>query len=126
MALSVTGSGPYDYTSSLGGAQSQHAGATYTFFSGLVTCNPTYAVGNSGDPTILDFGAVMNEIVIINYGTAELVFQWKESWGKSFDSGIVLPQSLGPNQVVLRMLRKSGMKLRSGEAGITQALVWCI
>lgn len=124
MALSVTGTGPYAVNSSLGGAQAQHAEATYNYFSGNVTCNSTYG---TNDDTILDFGSVMSEIVIINYGTYELVFQWKEGWGTDVDHGIVLPNSLGLNQVTLRRVHKSGLKVRCGQSGqTTQALVWAI
>jgi hypothetical protein len=121
MPLSVSGTGSWPYVqNSVSGSPGYTGVGSYAFFSGLVTVNFSY-VASPPDPTILIFGTVLSELVMINNGSNDLVFQWPELYGTVQDCGVVLANST----IILRRCFKTGMKLRCGESGQqTTCLIW--
>lgn len=122
MADVLNGTGPYR-ADSVSGVGATNTFASFTFCSGFVTASGTYVSGLSGDPTIMDFGAMLSEVVIVNKGANDLAIQWKEKWGSNTDCGFV-PAG---QTVTIRKLFKTGVKVRCADASLTTTcVVWGI
>lgn len=122
MANILTTTGPY-LVNSVSGFHTSNPYATFTFCSAFITAAGTY-VSTPGDPSICDFGnATLSEVFIVNTGTNDLAFQWKEKWGTSIDSGFVAKGTT----TILRRTFKTGLKVRCADASLTTTcVVWGI
>lgn len=105
MAITFTGTGPYNYDST-NGVNKYTTRATYSYSSGIITTTAAYA------DNILDFGVGLAELWIINAGANALCFQFPELYTPGTkDSGIVI----GNSQIFFRHVQKRGMKIRSAD-----------
>jgi hypothetical protein len=114
MAISVNPSGPYQIDRNLIHAYAAYA--TYTFFSGEIVTTDSFE-GN-----ILDFGAPLKEIWILNIGANPIAFQFPELYSTAsitppnaanLASGVCLAN----DKINFRTLNKRGMKVRSLVSG---------
>lgn len=119
MAITLTPTGAYPYDSAKG-KQVSDGYANYSFCSALITAPAAYAADNSGDPSVLDFGVTLSQIVFVNTGNTAVAIQWKENWNSAPDNGVIPANST----VVLRKVPKRGVKVRGAEGGTGTVIVW--
>lgn len=117
MAITVIGTGPYQFSSLGIGATTSTA--TYSYFSGLITTTDSF------EDNILDFGVGLAEIWIMNFGSNAIAFQFPDKYittspatPANTASGIVLPA----DKIYYRRANKKGMKLRSALSGAQSTL----
>jgi hypothetical protein len=110
MAINVLPTGPYPVDRNQ--IHSYAAYATYTYFSGEIITTDSFE-GN-----ILDFGAPLKELWILNVGSNPCAFQFPELYVgvppvspnvANLASGLCL----GNDKINFRTLNKRGMKVRS-------------
>jgi len=112
MAINVLPTGPYNFSTF--GVHTQTSFATYSYFSGEIVTT------NSFEDSVLDFGAGLAEIWIVNTGGGMIAFQFPEKYistvpatTANIASGIVLSGT----SISFRRANKRGMKLRSAVDG---------
>ena len=119
MAISVNPSGSYQIDRNQ--IHSYAAYATYSFFSGEVITTDSF------EDNILDFGAPLKELHIINIGANPIAFQFPEL----YSTAAVTPPNaanlasgvcLASDKVIFRTLNKRGMKVRSLVSGSQSTL----
>jgi len=116
MAINVLPTGPHVKT-----LHSSTSHTTYSYFSGeLVTTD-------SFEGNILDFGAGLSEIHIVNAGSNPIAFQFPECYittdpatAANTASGIVLPN----DKISFLRANKRGLKIRSATTGAQSTKVY--
>lgn len=103
MAITMNGSGQINLE--LTNRTSFTSVPSYSFCSSVLTTTANY-----GDNQ-LEFGALVQEIHIVNLGNQPVAFQFKEFFGLSKDSGIV-PEG---DRITLRTAHKGGIAIRSAD-----------
>ena len=108
MALSVSGTGPYQ---AIPGTPMTSV-VTYAFFSGELTTSDSF------EDNIFVFGANLSEIIIQNTGGSnKIAFQWPDDYIPNLPantaSGIVMPN----DKIIFRKANKKGIKIRSATTG---------
>jgi len=115
--MSLVGTGRFDIQQAVSGVDSVFYQTQADYF-GDATSAASYPAGtidgynkktNTSDPNLHEFGFISQEVIIVNEGSNDIVFQADVHWGTNHDSGVVKANST----LILRNKRCRGIKVRS-------------
>ena len=119
MAATLTTTGPYTIDT-VNGVHTHFPQPTFRFCSTIITTPSTYQTATP-DSSVLDFGGQLSELWIVNLGSNDLVFQWKEQWGTNVDGGYIPGGSKTP--VRIPKCFKTGLAVRSADSALATTCV---